>query len=43
LKREAFAAPTLKIAHKPFWDLKFEDFVLENYEYQPAIKFSIAV
>lgn len=43
LKREAFAAPTLKIVRKPFWDLKFEDFILENYQYQPAIKFPIAV
>lgn len=43
LKREAFAAPALKIVRKPFWDLKFEDFILENYQYQPAIKFPIAV
>ncbi|MCC7196858.1 thymidylate synthase [Candidatus Peregrinibacteria bacterium] len=43
LNREAFAAPVLKIVRKPFWDLKFEDFILENYQYQPAIKFPIAV
>lgn len=43
LQREAFAAPTLKIARKPFDELTFEDFVLENYQYQPAIKFPIAV
>jgi thymidylate synthase len=43
LTRADFAAPTLKIAKKPFWDLQFEDFVLENYQYQPPIKFQVAV
>jgi thymidylate synthase len=43
LKRDAFPAPTLKIAKKPFHELQFEDFTLENYQYQPAIKFPIAV
>lgn len=43
LTRTDFAAPTLKIAKKPFWDLQFEDFVLENYQYQPPIKFQVAV
>lgn len=43
LAREDFVAPTLKIAKKPFWDLQFEDFVLENYQFQPPIKFQVAV
>ena len=33
----------LKIAKKNFWDLKYEDFVLENYEHEPFIKFAVAV
>lgn len=43
LSRSAFTAPTLKIAQKPFWDLKFEDFSLEGYQFQPFIKFEVAV
>ncbi|MBI4994752.1 thymidylate synthase [Candidatus Peregrinibacteria bacterium] len=43
LKREPLPGPRLKIAGKPFRDLKFEDFSLENYKYHPAIKFKIAV
>jgi thymidylate synthase len=35
--------PTLKIAKKPFWDLKFEDFELVGYEHDPFIKFEVAV
>ncbi|MEK7673459.1 MAG: thymidylate synthase, partial [Patescibacteria group bacterium] len=35
--------PQLKIAQKPFWDLKFEDFELVGYEHEPFIKFPIAV
>ena len=43
LPRTPGSKPTLPIAKKPFWDLEFEDFVLENYEYQPHIKFEVAV
>jgi thymidylate synthase len=35
--------PTLEIADKPFWELKFEDFSLNNYEHHPVIKFPVAV
>lgn len=35
--------PELKIADKPFWDLKFEDFELIGYEHDKYIKFPIAV
>ena len=35
--------PTLTIAKKPFWDLKFEDFSLNGYTPQPGIKFEVAV
>ena len=41
--REPKTKPTLVIAKKPFWDLKFEDFVLENYDPHPPIKFAVAV
>ena len=34
---------SLEIADKPFWDLKFEDFTLKNYEHHPVIKFPVAV
>jgi len=43
LQRTGFPAPTLKVAKKPFWEIKFEDFTIENYESQPPIKFDIAV
>lgn len=43
LKRTPHKLPTLKIAKKPFWDLKYEDFTIENYEHDAFIKFSIAV
>lgn len=43
LERRGFAPPTLKIAKKPFWDLKFEDFTLENYQHGEFIKFKVAV
>jgi len=43
LTREPFPLPSLKITDKPFWDLKFEDFTLENYQHHPAIKFSVAI
>lgn len=43
LTRTPKKLPTLKIAKKPFWDLKFEDFTLENYEHDEFIKFKVAV
>lgn len=43
LKREPYPLPTLKIAKKPFDELKFEDFKVENYQHHPIIKFDIAV
>lgn len=43
LKREPYPLPTLKIAKKGFWDLKFEDFSLENYQHHEFIKFKVAV
>lgn len=43
LTRKPKKLPTLKIADKPFWDLKFEDFELVDYEYDPFIKFEVAV
>lgn len=43
LKREPLSLPALRIADKPFWDLKFEDFKLENYQHHEPIKFKIAV
>ena len=43
ITRPTHKLPTLKIAKKPFWDLKFEDFTLEGYEHEKFIKFPIAV
>lgn len=43
LKRTPHKLPTLKIAKKPFWELKYEDFTIENYEHDSFIKFPIAV
>ncbi|MBN2307018.1 thymidylate synthase [Candidatus Peregrinibacteria bacterium] len=43
LTRTPHQRPTLEIADKPFWDLKFEDFQLKDYECDEAIKFPIAV
>lgn len=43
LKRKPYPLPTLKIADKPFWDLKFEDFAIENYQHHDFIKFKVAV
>lgn len=43
LKREPKARPILKIAKKPFWDLRFEDFEIQNYNPDPFIKFEVAV
>ena len=43
LERKPMALPKLKIQSKPFWDLKFEDFELLNYNHHPIIKFPVAV
>ncbi len=43
IKRESKTKPILEIAKKPFWDLKFEDFELMNYEPHPPIKFPVAI
>ncbi len=43
MTREPFEAPVLKIAKKPFNELKFEDFKLDNYQHHPFIKFKVAV
>ena len=43
LTRTPKKLPTLKIAQKPFWDLKFEDFELLGYEHDAFIKFPVAV
>ena len=43
LTRKPLPLPTLEIADKSFWDLKFEDFILKNYQHHPAIKFPVAV
>jgi len=43
LTREPRALPTLKIADKPVDELEYEDFVLENYNPHPPIKFEVAV
>lgn len=43
LNRTPKKLPTLKIAKKPFWDLEFDDFELEDYEHDAPIKFKIAV
>lgn len=43
LGREPYPLPTLHIAKKPFANLQFEDFRLENYQHHPFIKFQIAV
>ena len=43
LKREPKPLPKLHIKNKPFWDLEFKDFKLENYTHHPVIKFPVAV
>lgn len=43
LTRTPHKLPILTIAKKPFWELKFEDFTIENYEHEKFIKFPIAV
>ena len=43
LKRRPKTLPQIEIADKPFFDFKFEDFKLKNYNPDPFIKFEIAV
>ena len=43
LKREFRPLPSLEITNKPFWDLKFEDFTLKDYNPHPVIRFEVAV
>jgi len=43
LARKPLPQPKLTIAQKPFDQLQYEDFTLENYQSHPAIKFQIAV
>lgn len=43
LTRTPHKLPTLTITKKPFWQIKFEDFKVENYEHEKFIKFPIAV
>lgn len=43
LTRTPYPLPTLKIAGKPFWELSVEDFVVENYQHHPFLKFPVAV
>lgn len=43
LTRSPRALPTLKIANKPVDELTFDDFVLENYDPDPVIRFEVAV
>ena len=43
ISRKPFPLPSLEITDKPFWDLKFEDFTLKNYEHHPIIKFPVSV
>ena len=43
LTRTPGELPIVKIADKPFNELKFDDITLENYNPQPLIKFEVAV
>ena len=43
LKRTPKARPTVTIANKPFFDLTFDDFELNNYSHDDFIKFAVAV
>lgn len=43
LQREPLQRPKVVIAHKPIFDLKFEDFELQDYQHHKFIKFPIAV
>lgn len=43
LRREPRPLPRLKIARKPFKDLRFEDFTMEGYDPHPPLQFKVAV
>lgn len=43
LSRKPLPLPQLSITQKSFWDLDFEDFVLENYAHDSFIRFPVAV
>lgn len=43
LNRMPKSLPTLELSKKPFWDIKFEDFNLLNYNHDEYIKFPIAI
>lgn len=43
LQRKPGPLPTVEIADKPFFQLKYEDFKLINYEHQGFIKFPVSV
>jgi thymidylate synthase len=42
MKREPHPLPKVRIAAKPFFDLRFEDFELLGYQHHPFIKFPVA-
>jgi thymidylate synthase len=43
LEREPFPLPTLKLAPRPLFEMRFEDVTLENYQHHPFIRFPVAV
>ena len=43
LTRDFRPLPTLDIKNKPFWDLEYDDFTLNEYNPHPAIRFEVAV
>ena len=43
LRREPYPPPQVRIAPKPFFDLRFDDFELRDYRFHPFIKFPVAV
>ncbi len=43
LERTPGKLPRIQIADKPFFELGFDDFILEDYDPQPFIRFEVAV